>query len=64
MTFKEFYNTFAGTANQTFDVACLRERAEYTINSSMSHGFDDIAEKEVGLWYVVSGTLNIRVYVK
>lgn len=47
MTFKEFYNTFAGTANQTFDVACLRERAEYTITSSMSHGFDDIAEKEV-----------------
>ncbi len=28
------------------------------------HFLDDIAEKEVGLWYVVSGTLNIRVYVK
>lgn len=64
MTFKEFYNAFTGTVNQTFGVVCLRERAEYTITSSMSHGFDEIAEKEVGLWYVVPGTLNIRVHVK
>lgn len=64
MTFKEFYNAFTGTVNQTVVVVCLRERAEYTITSSMSHGFDEIAEKEVGLWYVVPGTSNIRVHVK
>ena len=32
MTFKEFYNTFAGTANQTFDVACLRENVQNTLS--------------------------------
>lgn len=30
----------------------------------MSHGFDDIAEKEAAVRYIASGTLNIRVYVK